>query len=296
MSASQSDKILRRLVAWGEDREEVRAMILTSTRAGSRAPSDIFSDYDVILAVKDVRAFEQDAWLEAFGHVLVVYRDPVRLDHGLPCFARITQYEDGLKIDFTVCPVEWLPRVAADPQLPPDLDVGYQVLLDKDRLAGGLKTPSFTAYIPSPPDEAEYHRVIEEFFHEATYVAKHIWREDLMPAKYNLDQMMKQDNLRVMLEWRIEIDHAWSLKPGAYGKGLKKRLSPELWAELESTYVGAGRDENWTALFKTIDLFRKVAIEVGDRLGYAYPHSLDHRVVVYLQKVKGLDPQASALF
>ena len=293
---SQEDKRLQQLVEWAEGRGDVRAALLTSTRANPGAPVDIFSDYDVILVVRDIRLYEPDAWLEDFGRVLVVYRDPIHLDHGLPCFARITQYEDGSKIDFTLCPVDWLPRVAEDSQLPPGLDVGYRVLLDKDRLATGLKPPTYTAYIPSPPDVAEYYRVVEEFFHEATYVAKHLWREDLMPAKYNLDQGMKQDNLRTMLEWRIEIDRGWSLKPGAYGKGLKRRLPPELWSELEDTYVGAGQEENWAALFRTIDLFRKVAIEVGSSLGYTYPHHLDRRVVVYLQKVKVLDPQASALF
>jgi hypothetical protein len=40
---------------------------------------------------------------------------------------------------------------------------------------------------------------------------------------------------------------------------------------LEETYVGASIQENWEAMFKTIDLFQKVAIEVGEHLGFAYP-------------------------
>jgi len=87
----------------------------------------------------------------------------------------------------------------------------------------------------------------------------------------------------------MEIDYNWSVKTGAYGKGLKKRLKPEIWSELESTYVGAGLEENWDALFKTIDLFRKVAIEVADHLRYEYLQDLDRRVMEYLHKVKNLD-------
>jgi hypothetical protein len=48
-----------------------------------------------------------------------------------------------------------------------------------------------------------------------------------------------------MLEWRMETAHGWSVKPGAYGKGLKQYIEPELWSDLESTYVGAGLEENW---------------------------------------------------
>jgi len=39
-----------------------------------------------------------------------------------------------------------------------------------------------------------------------------------------------------------------------------------------------------------------VAIEVGDRLGYSYPHDLDRRTVAYLQKVRNLDRGAESFF
>ena len=138
----QNDPIIRHLIRWGEARDDVRALILTSTRTGSRAHTDAFSDYDVIVVVTDVGPWhEDDAWLEGFGRVPAVYRDPIRVAYGCEKFARITQYEDGLKIDFTVAPVEMLRNIAAAPQLPDDLDVGYTVLLDKDTLTADLHRP-----------------------------------------------------------------------------------------------------------------------------------------------------------
>ena len=289
------DRIVQRLMHWAEGQETVRAMLLTSTRTAPDAYMDLFSDYDVILAVTDIHPFFEDrAWLEDFGRVLVLYRDPIQLEHGVERFAYITQYEDGLKIDFTLWPVEMLAQVMNAPELPDDMDVGYVVLLDKDGWTAGLRPPTYNAHIPSPPTRAEFENRIEEFLHEATYVAKHLWRGDLMAAKYNLDQAMKMNNLRLVLEWRIEIDGGWSVKPGAYGKGLKRFLDPETWQELEATYAGAGAQENWEALFRTIALFRRVAIEVGDRLGYPYPHELDRRAMAYLRRVQGLDRGATS--
>jgi len=289
------DRIVQRLMRWAEGQEMVRAMLLTSTRTAPDAYMDLFSDYDVILAVTDIHPFFEDrAWLEDFGRVLVLYRDPIQLEQGVERFAYITQYEDGLKIDFTLWPVEMLAQVMNAPELPDDLDVGYVVLLDKDGWTAGLRPPTYNAHIPSPPTRAEFENRIEEFLHEATYVAKHLWRGDLMAAKYNLDQAMKMNNLRLVLEWRIEIDGGWSVKPGAYGKGLKRFLDPETRQELEATYAGADEQDNWDALFKTIALFRRVAIEVGDRLGYPYPHELDRRVMAYLRRVQGLDRGATS--
>jgi aminoglycoside 6-adenylyltransferase len=285
----KSDDVIERLIQWGEQQATVRAMLLTSTRTNPNVKVDVFSDYDVVLIVEDIHPFFEDrGWLAELGPVLVVYRDPIGLTYGCERFAYITQYEDGTKIDYTIFPAKVIGQIVATDRLPDFLDVGYAVLLDKDRLTGGLKAPTYSAHIPTPPDETEYRRVIEEFFHEATYVAKHLWRDDLLPAKYNLDYAMKFGLLRQMLEWRIEIDHNWSVKPGAYGKGLKKRLENEIWAELESTYVGAGEEENWDALFRTINLFQRVAIKVGAHLGYTYPYEMHRRVVRYLQKVKNL--------
>lgn len=290
--AIDSDRVLRQTVRWGEARSDVRAMLLTSTRTMPGAPVDAFSDYDIIVAVTDVHPYFADrAWLEDFGRVLVVYRDPIRRLHGLDCFAYITQYEDGTKIDFTLWTAGIVARIAAAAELPEDLDVGYAVLLDKEGLARDLAPPTHRAHIPARPTEAEYLTLVELLFHEATYVAKHLRRDDLMPARYNLDYAMKHVDLRRMLEWRIEIDAGWALKPGAYGKGLKRHLDPATWAELERTYVGASLQDNWEALFRTIGLFRRVAVEVGERLGYAYPLELDRRAVAYLQRVRdGADP------
>jgi aminoglycoside 6-adenylyltransferase len=211
------------------------------------------------------------------------------VEYGFEQFAYITQYEDGTKIDFTLWSKGIMERVAGEPSLPDYLDIGYAVLLDKDHLTDGLKPPTYRAYIPSPPSEAEYLRVIEEFFQESTYVAKNLWRDELICMKYNLDHVMKFKLLRRLLEWRVEIDQDWSVKTGAYGRGLKRWLSPGTWEEVESTYIGAGIEANWQALFRTIGLFRRIAIAVGENLRYAYPHDLDERVVHYLQKVKDMD-------
>ena len=291
----RDDPVIRRLIRWAADNPAVHAVLLTSSRTSPTAPLDLLSDYDVILAVDDVRPFyDSRDWLSDFGPFLLLYRDPLSLYHGLERFAYISQYEDGLKIDFTLWTAGILPLIVAEPALPDELDVGYVLLVDKDNLAEGLKPPSYQAHIPAPPDEDQYLEAVELFFHEATYVAKYLWRDDLVAARHIFDGL-KVNNLRRMLEWLIEIDHGWSLKPGAYGRYLKRYLRPALWAQLEETYVGPGLEENWRALFKTAALFRQAAEEVGQRLGFVYPAELDRRATGYLQWVRGLDRQAGPL-
>ncbi len=295
--AQEADDVIRRLVRWADRQAAVRAMLLTSTRAIPHAPVDAFSDYDVVLVVWDIHPFVADrGWLRDFGEVLVAYWDPIRPapDHGLERVGNVTQYADGLKIDFTLWPVALLERIARAPALPAELDAGYLVLADKDRLTAYLRAPTYAAYIPLPPDDATYQATLNDFFVDAPYVAKCLLRDELLPAKWCLDYDMKHVYLRPMLEWRMECDHGWAVPVRIFGKGLKARLPPDLWTELEGTYAGAGIADNWEALFRTMALFRRVARDVAAHLGYAYPDELDRRVSAYVRRMRDREHEAAA--
>jgi hypothetical protein len=58
------------------------------------------------------------------------------------------------------------------------------------------------------------------------------------------------------------------------------------WLELASTYVGLDIEDHWAARFRTSALFRRVATEVGEALGYTYPQPLHDRVTAYLTAVR----------
>lgn len=292
---SQAD-VLEMLSAWGQAREAVRAVLLTSSRSTPAAPVDPLSDYDVIYFVTDITPFyADDSWLHDFGPLLVVYRDPLSPWHGFEKFARITQYEQ-VKIDFTICPVAVLEAIInaarEGGRLEEDLDLGYQVLVDKDGLAAQLPPPTYQAYILAPPGAAAYGEVVELFYHEATYCAKNLWRKDLLPVKYFLDYAMKQSHLRCMLEWRMEIDHGWAVKTGVLGRGLLRRLPSELGDALAATYTGPDLADNWAAFYRTIDLFQRVASEVGEQLGFAFPEDLHRRCLDYFHRVERLPVDA----
>jgi aminoglycoside 6-adenylyltransferase len=283
------DPVLTKLIQWAEQRDAIRAMLLTSTRAVPNAPMDELSDYDVVLVVKDIHPFhEERSWLQDFGEVLVTYWDPIYPDpdYGLGKFGNVIQYADGLKIDFTLWPLELLQKIVRAPALPAEMDAGYRILLDKDNLTQGMKSPTYKAYIPVPPTNEAYQKAIEEFFSDPPYVAKCLLRGELLPAKWCLDYDMKHVYLRPMLEWLMGVNHNWSLPTGSLGKGLKKKLPPEIWSQLEASYAGADTADNWESLFRTMALYRRVAMEVGKGLGYDYPLNLDERVTAFVKDMQ----------
>jgi aminoglycoside 6-adenylyltransferase len=288
----QSEDFLESLKDWAGQKSSVRAALLTGSRANPRRMTDVLSDYDVILVVSDVYPYiEEREWIEDFGRVLVTYWDPVHPDpdFGFEQVGNVIQYSSGLKIDFTVIPTRLIHSIGRTGKLPDEMEAGYRVVLDKDNLTDALPAPGHKAFIPERPTEKTYLKVVEDFLSDAPYVAKCLWRDELMPAKWCLDCDMKPIFLRQMLEWYVQIGNEWSQPVGVLGRGLKELLPLKVWSELESTYAGADIEANWDALLHTMDLFRKVAIEVGEHLGYSYPLDMDGGVRDYVIKIRKLE-------
>lgn len=281
-------EVLERLVAWGRAEPSVRALVLTSSRARDDGSADVLSDYDVVVVVPDPGAFvEDDAWVSAFGAPIVRWGDESAHD-GETTYFRGVVYAGGVRIDYTVWSLAFAERIAQRAALPDDLDVGYRVLLDEGAGTERWPPPTYRAHIPTPPSEARYRELVEEFWWDTLYVAKSLWRGDLLMAKFALDFDAKLVALRQLLEWRIELDHDWSLRPGVFGRGLQHHVAADVWTALAGTYVGPDPDENWEALFRTASLFRRVAREVADALGLCYPQEVDDAVSAQLQAIREL--------
>jgi aminoglycoside 6-adenylyltransferase len=266
------DPVIERVLAWAEREESVRVVALTSTRARDEGPPDELSDYDIVLALTDLDRFDPEA---AYASPAARWSDESDV-HGAKTFFRGVVYEDGTKIDWTLWPAH-APGLVAQHGLTDDLDVGYRVLLDRDGATARWAQPTRTAHIPRKPTEAEFVALVEEFWWSVTYAVKARARGERFFARYILDLDMTYGVLRPMLEWLIETEREWSWKPGAFGRGLERELAPPVATALEEAH------DSFDA---TIALFRDVAKDVGDALGYPYPQYADDAVTAYIDKLR----------
>lgn len=284
------DEVLAQLVRWAEDNENIRAVVLGGSLANPYAFTDIFSDCDPMLFVTDTSIFsESDAWMRHFGEKIAWFKDenPFR---SMPVqhYTRLVLYEDGVKIDFSIWPVETIAYLKGLAELPDFLDNGYKVLVDKDGLTAGLKEPSYAAYVTTPPTEAQYLDRVKGFLWDLSYVAKSLWRDELYFAKFMVDNIIRFGSLQKMIEWYIGVQHDWAVNPNKCGRWFKRYLDGETWCELETTFAGADVEENWQALFNLTRFFRRIAHQVADSLGYRYPMDQDAKMMKYLHKVRNM--------
>lgn len=272
-----TDPIVARLVAWAGRIPEVRAVILTSTRARPEGSPDELSDWDVIVVLNDPSGFAEGdlGWHAQIGTPLVRWGDEDEL-LGHPTWFRGVVYEGGDKVDFTLWPDALLEAVAAADRLPPGLDHGYRVLYDPDLRTAGWPQPTFTAHLLRRPSHADYRALVEEFWWGTTYLAKAVRRGELFFASsFMLEHDLKLIALLRMLEWRAAARAGWRFAPGVYGRGIERHLDAPERRLLAATYASLDGDAIWRALDATVELFRTAAAEVADALGTRYPDEVD---------------------
>jgi aminoglycoside 6-adenylyltransferase len=63
-----------------------------------------------------------------------------------------------------------------------------------------------------------------------------------------------------------------------------------VWESLYRTFPHFDSQDSWKALIATTTLFRQLAIETADALGFAYPHEVDSHISQFIQYTSRLEP------
>lgn len=275
-------EVLDLLKRWAEQRANVRAVILTSSRADPRRQPDLLSDYDVEVFVRQVRPFtEDDAWLYDFGQIMVRWPAAPQPTFSDDWITQLVLYQDGTRLDFQI--------TALAPSASENLDNGYRILVDKDGAAARLPEPTYSRYVIQPPTVQAFEARMNAFWWDIVYVAKALRRGELNYARYMLDGTIRFDKLQPLLEWYIGLNHDWSVSAGIYGRWFHKYLDQSMWESYQRTFAGAEFESNWRALFAAIELVRQLGYTLADSLGFEYPAETDRKVTDYIQWIRGVD-------
>jgi aminoglycoside 6-adenylyltransferase len=284
-------EILDLILETARQDERIRAAVLNGSRVNPHAPPDPFRDFDVVYVVTEAASFRRDRqWIGRFGELMILQVPEDMHDPPLPedgPFAWLMQLADGNRIDLTICPLARLGQYTRD-----SLSV---TLLDKDGLLPSFPPPDESGYLPKPPTAREFRDCCNEFWWCSPYVAKGLWRRQIVYAKYFLDVVLR-DQLMKMTVWHIGVKTDFSKNPGAFGKYLERSLEPGLWRQFLRTYSDAEYARTWEALLAMGDLFRKTALPVAEHFRFEYPHGDDQRVTAHLIRVRALAPDADQIY
>jgi aminoglycoside 6-adenylyltransferase len=271
--------------------ERVRAVIMNGSKVNPNVPRDFFQDYDIVYAVTEKESFLADPnWIKVFGELMILQLPDEMSDpppEGKDHYAYLMQFTDGNRIDLSLFPVNKLDKLEDD-----SLTLA---LLDKDGILLKFPPPDDSTYLPKPPTDKQFFDCTNEFWWVSPYVAKGLWRHEIVYAKNMLDLYLREQ-LDKMLAWYVGIKTDFKISPGKMGKYLENCLEPELWELLLKTYSDADYEHTWKAMFLMGELFRKVAIPVAMHFGYDYLYGEDERVSAHLLHVHELPRDAKEMY
>lgn len=284
-------QMLDLIVNTAQSDERIRVVIMNGSRANPNAPRDLFQDFDIVYFVTDVIPFRyNEEWINRFGELMIMQMPEDMLDASPGNdggFTYLMQFTDGNRLDLGICPLTELDQRCRD-----SLSL---LLLDKDGRIDTLPPPSEEDYVPKPPSAKAFSDCCNEFWWVCPYVAKGLWRKEIVYAKYMLDHIV-QSELMKMLNWYIGVKTGFSQNPGKMGRFFKRYLETDVWNMLEKTYADARYDKTWEALFATCRLFRKTALTVAENFVFQYPHRDDERVSAHLEHVQNLPGNAREMY
>lgn len=277
------NEILNRIVDWGRETPEVRALILEGSRAESNAADDL-SDYDVNVFLTDSTPYTEDkAWLSSIAEIWVCI--PEAVEHNGTLFpSRLVIFRDGIKVDFILYSLDVLEEYAKADPLPAGYDTGYKVLLDKDHITARMRAPSYSAFKGKQPSAEEFIRCVNAFWFEVYHVATYLRRQDLWAVKFR-DWECKRFLIR-MIEWHENALRNWDLRTNPLGKRMTSWVSAETWKALHNVFGRFDSQDSWRALEATTKLFRRVAGETAETLGFTYPQDLDGHISGFIERIR----------
>ena len=270
--------VLEQIRRWAQRDENIRTVILTSSRADPDRVPDALSDYDVELFVRDTGPFvRDDDWLDEFGPILVRWpRRPGPTGHD-DWVTQLVLFESGIRIDFQI--------TARPPTESDNLDAGYRVIIDKDSVAATLPAPTYSKHAVKLPSADEFADRVNAFFWDIVYVAKGLWRGELNYAKSMVGIVIRFEQVVPISAWYIRVVAGHDVNIGIYGRWMHRFLDAPMWNAYLATFAGADPADNRRALFATLEYVRTIARRVASELGFEYPEELDARVTRYIETI-----------
>jgi aminoglycoside 6-adenylyltransferase len=283
--------ILNLILETARQDARIRAVVMNGSRANPNAPRDPFQDFDIVYFVEDIAPFRRNfEWIRRFGELMILQtpedmQDPPPAEDG--AYGYLMQFMDGNRIDLGFSPLSRIAECVSDSQ--------SIVLLDKDGIIPPLPPASDGDYLPKPPTAKAFADCCNEFWWVSPYVAKGLWRGEILYARYMLEHALRVELMK-MVTWRIGQRTQFSANPGKYGKYVQRYLQPDEWALLLQSCPDGSSEQTWEALFAAGKLFRQLALQVAGQAGFDYAHEDDRRVSAHLAHVRSLPREAQEIY
>jgi aminoglycoside 6-adenylyltransferase len=262
------EQFINRFTQWAEKRDDIRGAYILGSRARKETPADEWSDLDLPIITSDPDRYISDTeWLNDLGKYYLTFLEKTGTGNEIE---RRVLFDGGLDVDFPIIPHDLLKNHTLSPVDIIMLNRGYRILVDKDK-----ELAAIVRDLPEPPEPAhptpdEFDNNINDFFFHAVLAVKKFKRGELFYAKSVCDCYMKR-LLLSMMSWHSRAKNGLNYDVWHDGRFLEKWAEAEFVDGLRNTYAVYSAADFQRALWETMNLFRRIAVETAELLDYDYP-------------------------
>ena len=249
---------------------KVKAVAMSGSRTDTKAPKDEFQDYDVVYIVESLDGLLADlTWLDQFGKRIIEQYNV--LDHR---YLYLMLFEDGNRIDLTLCPKEHIKEWV-------DSEADFTVLDDPQGLFDSY-APTPKRYWTAPASATDFDKSCNEFWWVSAYVVKGICRKQLLYATDHLYGICQQEFLKV-LAWQVAADKG-TIDIGKNYKYLFNYLPAEKEKEFSNLLDFSNIEKLTQSLFATMTLFHQEAQAFSLKTGFPYDKETAEKMIQYAKE------------
>lgn len=248
---------------------QVEAVAMSGSRTNPKAPKDEFQDYDVIYVVDDLDNLTSDlSWLNQFGKRIIEQHNVLEHRH-----LYLMLFEDGNRIDLTLCPKEHIKEWV-------DSEADFTVLDDPQGLFAPY-APTPKRYWTAPASATDFDKSCNEFWWVSAYVVKGIHRNHLVYATDHLYGICQQELLR-LLAWQVAAEKG-TVDVGKNYKYLFQYLPAEKEKEFTALLDFSDQKNLTKSLLATMDFFHKEAQAFSRKTGFPYDKATAEKMLEYAE-------------
>ena len=249
---------------------QVDAVALSGSRTNPKVQTDEFQDYDLVYVVDDIDNLTSDlSWLDQFGKRII--EQEVTLGHRR---LYLMLFEDGNRIDLTICPKEHINEWVAS-------EADYTVLVDEKGLFESY-SPSPERFWIHPASNSDFEKSCNEFWWVSAYVVKGICRKQIIYATDHLYGICQQELLKI-LAWQVASDRG-AVDIGKNYKYLFNYLPIEKEKEFSALLDFSSLDKITQSLLATMEFFHQEAQYLAQKMGFKYEKEVAERMIEYAKE------------
>ena len=249
---------------------QVDAVAMSGSRTNPKAPKDEFQDYDVVYIMEDLDGLIADlAWLDRFGKRLIEQYNV--LEHRR---LYLMLFEDGNRIDLTLCPKEHIKEWV-------DSEADFTVLDDTQGLFESY-TPTPERYWTAPASATDFDKSCNEFWWVSAYVVKGICRKQVIYTTDHLYGICQQELLKI-LAWQVASDRG-TVDIGKNYKYLFNYLPAEIEKDFSNLLDFSSLDKITQYLLTTMSLFHREAQDLAKKMGFDYDKEVAEKMIEYAEE------------